>query len=157
MITFQRIFVEDGAQVVLQLRKDCEVAREKTGEGILDVNQYGNWVGGLEMLSAFLDFSLERAVKPFNPVPISPDASCPGTVTYEKDNGDEMVYMYLLYEDAVASLPQHEKARLVKIDHQIENPHCRFGLDSEGGLVHVRLPMADLSSPPEILLALLKK
>src|SRR2546427_832243 len=158
MITFQKILVEKGDEVVLLLRPDAQVTQQKVGEAILDANQFGNWVGGLELLSVFLDFSLEKAVRPFGPVPISLNTSYPpGTVTYERDDGDEMVYIYVLYDEAVRSLPHAERARLLKIDHQIENPHCRFGLDCEGGLVYVRLPMADLSSPPETLLALLKK
>ena len=158
MITFQKILVEKGDEVLLLLRPDVQVTEQKVGEAILDVNQFGNWIGGLELLSVFLNFSLEKAVRPFDPVPISLGTSDPtGTVTYEKDDGDEMVYIYMLYDDNVCSLPHQERALLLKIDHQIENPHCRFGLDSEGGLVYVRLPMADLSSPPETLLALLRK
>ena len=81
----------------------------------------------------------------------------PGTVTCDRDDGYEMAYIYLLYEDGFLRLPREQRDVLLKVSHCIENPHCRFGLDSEGGLVHIILPMADLSSPPEILLALLKK
>lgn len=158
MIFFQRIFVEANDRVVLQFQTGVPAAQEESGEAIIDINSYGNWVAGIELLSVFVGFSLERAVRPFRPVPISVGTSYPpGAVTYEKDNGDEMVYMYLLYEDAVISLPKEERSRLLKIDHQIQNPLCRFGLDGDGGLIYAKLPMADLSSPPETLLALLKK
>jgi hypothetical protein len=160
MISSQKIVVEKGDEIVLRLRGDSHSTGEGAGEGIIDVNNGGNWVRGLEIIGHFVNFPVGKAVRPFRPVPPSapPHAPYPpGTVTCDSDEGYEMAYLYLLYDDALLSLPEHKRERLLKIDHQIENPHCRFGLDSEGGLVWVRLPMADLSSPPEILLALLKK
>jgi hypothetical protein len=158
MITFQSILAEPGDELVLMLRNDAKAVTERPEEGILDVNAYGNWIRGLEILSGSAEFRLDIALKPFDPLtPSVVGSTPPGTVTYERDDGVEMAFLYLLYEETFWRLPVSERVRLLKVDHSIQNPYCRFGLDSEGGLVWVRIPMADLATAPEVFIKLLKK
>lgn len=159
MIAFQKIEVKAGDEIILWLSSEREAVKAARGEAILDVNGQGNWIRGLELISGFIDFPLGKALKPFDPIrPFPPGQSRPpGTVTLDYEEGDELAFLYLLYGDTFIHLPEGERTRLLKVDQSIMNPNCEFGLDAEGGLVWVKLPMADLSAGPEALLALLKK
>jgi hypothetical protein len=40
---------------------------QQRAEVILDLNTQGNWIGGIEVLGGMLDFSLQQALRPFDP------------------------------------------------------------------------------------------
>ena len=74
-----RIVADAVGSVHIQLR-DGEVAVERRGEIIVDLNHDGRWIRGFEVIGGMMDFSLSAATKPFL-------SSKPGgcRVTYDED------------------------------------------------------------------------
>ena len=60
-----RITLAPDELVTVHLR-DVQSARTVRSEAILDVNNAGRWIRGIELLGG-VGFSLEKTVKPFNP------------------------------------------------------------------------------------------
>jgi hypothetical protein len=151
----QRITVESGDVVWLSLRGSSQLAREVCGEAILDVNWSGNWVRGLEIVGGFVPFSVGRAVGPFRPVlPGLAGARRPGTVTYDPDA--DAAFIYLEYGPAFGLLAPEQKASATVVSHSI-NPTATYGLDEAGGLVWVKIPVADAARSADEFLRLLFK
>lgn len=151
----QRLVAENADVVLLHLRYDIQATQQKQGEAILDVNRSGNWVRGLEMIGGFVPFSLAKAVSPFSPVrPTFPKRSETGTVTYDPEA--DAAFFYLEYDLDFHSLTPQEQAELNVVSHSV-NPTVVYGLDDLGGLIWVRIPLADLAGPTDQFLRLLRK
>jgi uncharacterized protein YuzE len=150
----QKIVLENPSLVCVRLREGLEPIVQKQGETILDLNRSGNWVRGIEIVGGFVPFSVARAVSPFNPVrPAFPEAPESGTVTYDPDA--DTAFIYLEYDPGFAQLAAQAQAELKTVSHSV-NPTATYGLDDQGGLVWVKIPVADVSGPEE-LLRLLRK
>lgn len=151
----QKIAIEDPSLVCVRFREGVEPVVEKQGETILDLNRSGNWVRGIEIVGGFVPFSVARAVSPFNPVrPRFPKAPEPGIVTYDPEA--DAAFIYLEYDPSFAQLAPQAQAELKTVSHSV-NPTATYGLDDQGGLVWVKIPIADVSGPPEQFLQLLRK
>jgi hypothetical protein len=151
----QRLVAENADVVLLYLRDDIQATQQKQGEAILDLNRSGNWVRGLEMIGGFVPFSLAKAVSPFSPVrPAFPKRSEPGTVTYDAEA--DAAFFYLEYDSDFHSLTLQEQAELNLVSHSV-NPTVVYGLDDLGGLIWVRIPLADLAGPADQFLRLLRR
>jgi hypothetical protein len=141
----QRLLVLADGLVRVSLRNEVEVKSQEKGEIILDLNGSGNWVRGFEIVGGFVPFSIARAVLPFNPErPISIEIPKPGTVTYDPDV--DAAFFYLSYGARFHSLESRIQADLVVVCHSI-NPTAAYGLDLEGGLVHVDINITDAAGP----------
>ena len=150
----QKIAIESPSLVCVHLREGVKPVVQKQGETILDLNRSGNWVRGIEIVGGFVPFSVARAVSPFNPVrPVFPNPPEAGTVTYDPEA--DAAFIYLEYDPSFAQLAPQAQAELNTVSHSV-NPTATYGLDDQGGLVWVKIPIADLSGPAE-LLRLLRK
>jgi uncharacterized protein YuzE len=150
----QKIALENPSLVCVHLREDVEPVVQKQGEAIIDLNRSGNWVRGIEIVGGFVPFSVAKAVSPFNPArPAFPKTPIAGTVTYDPEA--DAAFIYLEYDPGFAQLAPREQAELETVSHSV-NPTATYGLDDQGGLVYVKIPIADLSGPVE-LLRLLRK
>ena len=88
-------------------------------------------------------------MSPFNPVrPVFPNPPEAGTVTYDPEA--DAAFIYLEYDPSFAQLAPQEQAELNTVSHSV-NPTATYGLDDQGGLVWVKIPVADLSVPVELL------
>ena len=150
----QRLVVESPDLICVHLREGVQAVQQKQGETILDLNRSGNWVRGIEIVGGFVPFSVAEAMSPFNPVrPAFPKAPKPGTVTYDAEA--DAAFIYLEYDPGFVGLTPQAQAELKTVSHSV-NPTATYGLDDQGGLVWVKIPIADLSGPAE-LLRLLRK
>jgi hypothetical protein len=138
----------------VSLRESIEPVAQKAGEIILNLNRSGNWVHGFEMVGGFVPFSIERAVRPFDPVMPVPNIVVPGTATYDPEA--DAAFVYLEYDPSFAQLAPQAQVELNTVSHSV-NPTAMYGLDERGGLVWVKIPIADVSGPVEQLLRLLRK
>ena len=110
---------------------------------------------GIEIVGGFVPFSVARAVSPFNPVrPVFPNPPEAGTVTYDPEA--DAAFIYLEYDPSFAQLAPQAQGELKTVSHSV-NPTATYGLDDQGGLVWVKIPIADVSGPVEQLLRLLRK
>lgn len=120
-----RIILDSYELVTVQLR-DAQSARTVRSEAIIDVDSAGRWIHGVELLGS-VDFSLEMAVKPFNPKrPGESDG-----VTYDKEADAAFIYFSM----KPPATPSPEAA--LKYSHSI-TPNVELGFDSDGGLVWLR-------------------
>lgn len=151
----QKIDLESPSLVLVHLRKGVEAIAQKQGETILDLNRSGNWVHGIEIVGGFVPFSVAKAVSPFNPVrPAFPPAPKPGTVSY--DPQADAAFINLEYDPSFVILTPEAQAELKAVSHCV-NPTATYGLDDQGGLVWVKIPIADISGSAEQFLQLLRK
>jgi hypothetical protein len=151
----QELVIESPSLVRVCLRHGIEPATEKEGETILDLNRFGNWVRGLEIVGGFVPFSVAKAVTPFSPrLPAFPKTPEPGTVTY--DPQADAAFIYLEYDPSFFQLAPQAQVELKTVSHSV-NPTARYGLDDRGGLIWVKIPIADVSGPVEQLIRLLRK
>jgi|SRR5215470_71895 len=153
---FQRIHAETPHLARLSFREAEETELVwKQGEAILDLNGFGNWVRGLEMLGGSVPFSLRKAVEPLGSMSFKqPLQHEPGTVTYDPEV--DAAFIYLRYDAALDSLTAQEQIGLKTVSHSI-NPSVTYGLDLRGGLVCVGIPVADVTGSIEQFLRLLQK
>ena len=139
----QKIMVESSSLVSVYLRETTESVSHKQGEVILDLNHSGSWVQGLEIVGGFVPFSVAKAISPFEPVrPTFPDAPKPGTVTYDPEA--DAAFIFLEYDPSFAALTLQAQRKLKKVSHSV-NPVATYGLDERGGLVWIKIPVADQS------------
>jgi hypothetical protein len=149
----QKLVLESPELVCVYLRGDLEAVQRKEGEVILDINHLGNWVRGFEVVGGFVPFSLAKAVSPFSPVrPVPPKVPEEGTVTYDPEA--DAAFFYLEYGPKFARLAPSEQAELKRVSHCV-NPTALYGLDDSGGLVWIKVPIAD-AGPTGRLLQLLR-
>jgi len=133
---------QDGSYVVVGLSMR-QAVEEKHGEIIFDVNERGNWVHGFEMVGGFVDFSVEKAVRPFKPKRPNFSEVHPRTafVTYDPDA--DAAFVYLNYTQSATKVPDDVWAELMTVSQGV-NPSALYGLDADGGLVWVKIPIADV-------------
>jgi len=122
-----RITLQSDELLTVHLR-DAQVARTSRWEVIIDVNNAGRWIRGIELLGG-LEFDLETAVKPFNPR--RPLAGESGGVTYDK--GANAAFFYFLMKSPLAHSPE----TALKYSHSV-TPEAELAFDSEGGLIWLR-------------------
>jgi uncharacterized protein YuzE len=150
----QRIVLEGPDAVRVQLRAGSETARSEQGEVILDLNGSGNWVRGFEIVGGFVPFSVAKAVSPFDPVGPSVGNAEQGMVTYDPEA--DAAFVYLAYDPHFLALGPEQRARLSAVSRSV-NPTATYLLDEQGGLISVRVPIADLAEPGGRFLELLRK
>jgi hypothetical protein len=149
----QKLVLESPDLVRVHLRDDLEAVQQKLGEVILDINHSGSWVRGFEVVGGFVPFSIAKAVSPFSPIrPAPPRVPEQGTVTYDPEA--DAAFFYLEYDPNFARLAPSEQAELKKVSHCV-NPTALYGLDDSGGLVWVKIPIAD-AGPADRFLQLLR-
>lgn len=150
----QKLLAESPDKICVCLREGAQAVQEKQGETVLDLNRSGNWIRGIEIVGGFVPFSVAKAVSPFNPrqpgFPVAPE---PGTVTYDPEA--DAAFIYLEYDQDFARLTSVEQAELRTVSHSM-NPSATYGLDESGGLVWVKIPIAD-AGPADRFLRLLRK
>src|SRR2546422_1455903 len=153
----QEITVQDHRYVLVKLEGNRQAGQQAGGEIILDVNEQGNWVHGFEVVGGFVDFSVEKAVRPFHPKlpddPPKPHRRTKG-VTYDPEA--DAAFFFLDYEPSIASSPKDVWNQLMRVSHGV-NPTALYGLDHEGGLVWVKIPIADVTGPVDQFLRLLRR
>jgi|SRR5690348_4471734 len=150
----QKLLLESQDFVRVYVRHNIEAVQQKRGETILDINRSGNWVRGFEIVGGFVSFSIAKAVSPFGP--LRPGLGAPpepGTVTY--DSEVDAAFFYLEYDPIFVQRAPSEQSELKVVSHCI-NPTALYGLDSSGGLVWVKIPIAD-AGPAERFLQLLRR
>jgi hypothetical protein len=151
----QKLLVEGTDTVCLYLRDGIQVVQRSQGEAVLDLNHSGNWVRGFEMVGGFVPFSIAKAVSPFHPMrPAFPSVLKPGTVTYDPEA--DAAFVYLEYDVGLSLVTPDRRAELSAVWRSV-NPMATYGLDNRGGLVWVRVPIADLSGSVDRFLELLRK
>lgn len=101
-----------------------------------------------------MPFSVANAVFPFSPVDPSPNAAMPGTVTY--DSEADAAFFYLQYNPSFAVLAPSEQTELKRVSHSV-NPTAIYGLDKRGGLVWVKVSVADVAGSMDQFLKLFIK
>jgi len=149
----QRMVLENPDLVCVHLRDGVEAVQQKQGEIILDINRSGNWVRGIEIVGGFVPFSIAKAVSPFNAVlPPFPEIPKPGTVTYDPEA--DAAFFYLEYDPNFTRLTPNERVELEVVSHCV-TPTALYGLDDSGGLVWVKIPIAD-AGPADQFLQLLR-
>jgi uncharacterized protein YuzE len=151
----QRIVIESPGVISVCFREGALPILRKQGETILDLNRLGNWVRGIEIVGGFVPFSVAEAVSPFNPVPPTfPEMPNPGTVTYDPDA--DAAFMYLEYDPDLAQLTPQSQGELKTVSHSV-NPTATYGLDRQGGIVWIKIPVADITGTAEQFLRLLRR
>jgi hypothetical protein len=123
----------DSDELVTVLLRDAQSARTVRSEAILDINDAGRWIRGIELIGSG-DFNLETAVKPFNPRRLPSDES--GGVTYDEQANAAFIY-FSMKSPAIFS-PE----TALRYSHSI-TPQAELALDSEGGLVWLRFSPRD--------------
>ena len=127
-----RIILDSDELVTVQLR-DVQSARTVRSEAILDVNNAGRWIRGIELLGG-VGFNLETAVKPFNPRrALSGEL---GGVTYDEEA--DAAFIYFSMKSPLTHVPE----TALKYSHSI-TPNAELAFDSEGGLVGLRFSPQD--------------
>jgi hypothetical protein len=137
--------VEPDRQVTVFLRRG-RTASEKDGEAIVDVNQDGRWIRGLELLGSY-DFNLARAVRPFQPK--RPFEAGRMGVTYDEEANAAFFYFSMKR----CATPSGIDAPDFKYSHSI-TPAARFGFDDEGGLIWVRFSPEEANAEVQDFLSL---
>jgi hypothetical protein len=150
----QRLILEGPDLVRVHLRGDLDAVEQKQGEVILDINRSGNWVRGFEIVGGFVPFSISKAVSPFNPVrPNAENVALAGTATYDPEA--DAAFFYLEYAPDFGQLTPQEQAYMKVVSHSV-SPTALFGLDDSGGVVWIKIPIAD-AGPANQFLRLLRK
>lgn len=149
----QDVVAQNQHSMCVSLRHNIEITQEHHGEIVLDLNQSGHWVRGFEIVGGFVPFSVEKAVSPFSPVQPSLKTVMPGTVTY--DSVADAAFFYLEYAPWFVSLDSSEQSALKKVSHSV-NPTAIYGLDKLGGLVIVKVSLADVTGSMDQFLKLFR-
>jgi len=107
---------------------------------IADVNRYGNWVRGLELLGSGKEFSLQRALATVSPKGSTVSTQRPQrelTVTYDEDV--EAGFLYLPYARIEAMERElRTDPFLLKCWYSIEDEKAVVGLAADKTLVFLR-------------------
>jgi hypothetical protein len=129
-----RIVANPSGNVLVQLR-DGQVAVERRGEIIIDLNHEGHWIRGFEVIGGMMGFSLKAATKPFLSGKLSGLR-----VTYDEEA--DAAYFYLPYGRRFAKLRRDEQQSAETYSHSV-NPTGLYRFDAQDGLVSVVIPTAD--------------
>lgn len=133
-VIHMRIVADAGGNVLVQLR-DGEVAVERRGEIIVDLNHDGHWIRGFEVIGGMMDFSLNAATKPFFPSKL-------GGLRVTYDEEADADYFYLPYGRRFTRLRRDEQQSAETYSHSV-NPTGLYRFDAQGGLLSVVIPTAD--------------
>jgi hypothetical protein len=129
-----QVVADDGENVLVRLR-DGEVAVERRGEIIVDLNHDGRWIRGFEVIGGMMDFSLSAATKPFM-------SSKPGGIRVTYDEEADAAYFYLPYGPRFTKLKRDEQESAEIYSHSV-NPTGLYRFDAQGGLLGVVSPTGD--------------
>ena len=129
-----RIVADAGGSVHVQLRNG-EVAVERRGEIIVDLNHDGHWIRGFEVIGGMMDFSLSAATRPFL-------YSKLGGLKVTYDEEADAAYFYLPYNRRFTKLRRDEQQSAETYSHSV-NPTGIYRFDAQGGLLSVVIPTAD--------------
>ncbi len=129
-----RIVADAGGSVHIQLR-DGEVAIERRGEIIVDLNRDGHWIRGFEVIGGMMDFSLSVATKPFL-------SAKQGGLRVTYDGEADAAYFYIPYNRRFTKLKRDEQQSAETYSHSV-NPTGLYRFDAQGGLLSVIIPTAD--------------
>jgi hypothetical protein len=129
-----QIVADASGNVLVQLRAG-EVAVERRGEIIVDLNHDGHWIRGFEVIGGMKDFSLSAAAKPFL-------YSKPGGLSVTYDEEADAAYFYLPYNRRFTKLGRDEQQSAETYSHSV-NPTGLYRFDAQGGLLSVVIPTAD--------------
>lgn len=130
-----KIMAEPNGNVHIHLR-DVEVAIERRGEIVVDLNLEGHWIRGFEVIGGMMDFSLKIATSPFL-------SAKPGGLTVTYDNEADAAYFGIRYGSRFAKLSQQERQFAETYSYSV-NPTGLYRFDVRGGMVSVVIPTADL-------------
>ena len=112
--------------------RDGEVAVERRGEIIVDLNRDGHWIRGFEVIGGMVDFSVFAASQPF-------PASNPGGLRVVYDGDANAAYFFLPYGPRFTNLTQEEQKAAQTYSHSI-NPDSLLRFDAQGGLLSLVIP-----------------
>lgn len=129
-----RIVAEPSGNVMVQLREG-QVAVERRGEIIVDLNHDGHWIRGLEVIGGLMDFPLKAAIKPFY-------SSKLGGLRVTYDEEANAAYFYIPYGRRFTRLRKDEQLDAETYSHSV-NPTALYRFDAQDGLVSVVIPTAD--------------
>lgn len=129
-----RIVADAGGNVRVQLR-DGELAIERRGEIIVDLNLDGHWIRGFKVIGEMMDFSLSAGTKPFL-------SSRSGGLRVTYDEEADAAYFYLPYGRRFTKLRKDEQQAAETYSHSV-NPTGLYRFDAQGGLLGVIVPTAD--------------
>jgi uncharacterized protein YuzE len=132
-MSFMRIVTDETGTVQVQLREG-EVAVERQGEIIVDLNHDGHWIRGFEVIGG-MDFSLSAATKSFL-------SSSLGGLRVTYDGEADAAFFYLPYGRRFTKLPKEEQQSAETYSHSV-NPTGLYRFDAHGGLLSVVIPTAD--------------
>jgi uncharacterized protein YuzE len=148
-----KIQADQFGNVLVQLREGTPAIQKRAGV-ILDLNTQGNWIGGIEMLEGPRDFSLQQAVRPFNPrMPVVGEKREPQELMVTYDPEANAAYLYLPKGRRFQMLPDSERRKAAEYSHSI-NPTATISLDESGELLSILVPTADAVGPLEDFLYL---
>jgi hypothetical protein len=129
-----RIVADPSGNVRVQLRNG-EVAAERRGEVIIDLNNDGHWIRGFEVVGGMMDFSLKAATKPFL-------SSRQGGLKVTYDDEADAAFFYIPYGRRFTKLRKDEQQSAETYSHSV-NPTGLYRFDGQGGLLEVVIPTAD--------------
>jgi len=122
-----RITLHGDGWLTLHLR-EAQPARTVSREVILDVNDAGRWIRGIELLGG-AEFDLARAVGPLNPRKRLSEES--NGVTYDEEANAAFLYF------SMRSRPPDAPETALKYSRSI-SANAELAFDSAGGLVWLR-------------------
>lgn len=132
---------------------DAPVVHQFFGEVIADVNRFGNWVRGLEVIGSGLPFSLDRALASLAPrssagsVPYPQDKL---TVTYDEDANAS--FLYLPYASPKTIIERHKaEPLLLKSSYTLTDQEANFGLAGDKSLVFIRFSIPPTEDPKKFM------
>ena len=136
-----KISLKFATEAVVELCfTDSPVARESTGDVIVDLNRKGNWIRGLEVLGSGNGVNLQKALASLSPARPGAAVQQPQnklTVTY--DESADAGFLYLPYASPEKlHLASQQDPLLLKSSYSVEDESAVFGLDVDGSLVFIR-------------------
>ena len=137
-----KIAADSAGNVHIDLR-DGEVAVDRRGEVIIDLNRDGHWIRGFEIIGGMVDFSVFAACQPF-------PASNPGGLRVVYDGDANAAYFFLPYGPRYTNLPPGEQQAAQTYSHSI-NPESVLRFDAQGGLLSVVIPAGAVNNLSDFL------
>lgn len=129
-----RIVADPSGNVRVQLRNG-EIAAERRGEVVVDLNHDGHWIRGFEVVGGMMDFSLKAATKPLL-------SSRQGGLKVTYDEEADAAFFYIPYGRRFTKLPKDEQQSAETYSHSF-NPAGLYRFDAQDGLLEVVIPAAD--------------
>uniref|UniRef100_Q020T3 Uncharacterized protein n=1 Tax=Solibacter usitatus (strain Ellin6076) TaxID=234267 RepID=Q020T3_SOLUE len=137
-----KIVADSAGNVHVHLR-DGEIAGERRGEVIIDLNRDGHWIRGFEVIGGMVDFSVFAASQPF-------PASNPGGLRVVYDGDANAAYFFLPYGPRFMNLTAERQQAAQTYSHSI-NPESLLRFDRRGGLLSVVIPAGAVNNLDDFL------